>query len=570
MNSLIKSLTWTFTWTLTLGGVLSGCGSDADTTSNSTDVGKAEDPAAFWKTYTPDGIDFVHFCGDPNDRLLPQSLGAGCVIADFDQDNDNDIYFLQGNDLTETRATPSSNALYWNNGDGTFTLAGPEYGVDHDGFGISGSVADVDQDGDLDLYLCNLGPNALLLNNGDGTFQVAENAGGAQDDGFSTGSTFFDADQDGDLDLYVTRYVDWSLDIEAECVNLLGGSDFCPPGRYNRPLGDKFFRNEGGTFVEETRTAGFFGPVGHGLACTAGDINGDGWDDVYVANDQTPNFLWINNKDGTFSERAVQLGCATSNTGKSRAGMSATMIDIDGDLDLDIHVSNLEGESDGMFINQDGQFIDQSAAKALAGSSRKMTRWGAVFGDWDLDGHLEMFTACGRVLQTSQSDAADPYAERDMLHEISEPNSRFEPRPVDHRATNARAALASDLDGDLFPELIVTTAWSKPMFMRRWSTVREDKAFTLIRVMDNGLPAVGTIVDVHTKEGSVIRHNVRRDGGYAADTPPLLLCPNPSSVGKLEISWPNGDKQVISGPLDAGQKVINKEPILQKEVRSTD
>ena len=176
MNALIRS----FTWTLTAGGVLTGCGSDSDPSSTSTDLGKAEESAAFWETYIPEGIDFVHFCGDPNDRLLPQSLGAGCVIADFDQDNDNDIYFLQGNDLTQTRANPSSNALYWNKGDGTFTLAEAKCGVDHNGFGISGSVADVDQDGDLDVYLCNLGPNALLLNNGDGTFQAAENAGGAQ------------------------------------------------------------------------------------------------------------------------------------------------------------------------------------------------------------------------------------------------------------------------------------------------------------------------------------------------------------------------------------------------------
>ena len=298
----------------------------------------------------------------------------------------------------------------------------------------------------------------------------------------------------------------------------------------------------GGTFIEETRTAGFSGPVGHGLACTAGDINGDGWDDVYVANDQTPNFLWINNRDGTFSEQAVQLGCATSNTGKARAGMSATMIDIDGDLDIDIHVSNLEGESDGMFVNQDGQFIDQSAAKALAGSSRKMTRWGATFGDWDLDGHLEMFTACGMVLQTSQSDAADPYAERDMLHEITEPTGRFEPQPLDHRATNARAALTSDLDGDHFPELIVTTAWSKPMFMRHLSQEREDKAFTLIRVMDNGLPAVGAIVDVHTKEGSIIRHRVRRDGGYATDTPPLCCAPTPPALSSWKSDGPTATR----------------------------
>ena len=169
-----------------------------------------------------------------------------------------------------------------------------------------------------------------------------------------------------------------------------------------------------------------------------------------------------------------------------------------------------------------------------------------------------MFTACGMVLQTSQSDAADPYAERDMLHEqITEPTGRFEPRPLDHRATNARAALTSDLDGDHFPELIVTTAWSKPMFMPRRSPEREDKDFTLIRVLDNGLPAVGAIVDVHTTEGSVVRHRVRRDGGYATDTPPLLLCPDPAGVVKLEIRWPNGDKEPITGPCLPGQQSIN-------------
>ena len=192
----------------------------------------------------------MHFCGDPNDRLLPQSLGAGCVIADFDQDNDNDIYFLQGNDLTAPRATPSFNALYWNNGDGTFTLAGPKCGVDHNGFGISGSVADVDQDGDLDLYLCNLGPNALLLNNGDGTFQAVENA-----------VLKMRGSVPVQRSLMQTRMATWistspdtwiGPSILKQNVSTLGWIRFLP-ACHNRLLGDKFFQRKRETFVEETR-----------------------------------------------------------------------------------------------------------------------------------------------------------------------------------------------------------------------------------------------------------------------------------------------------------------------------
>ena len=511
---------------------------------------KHSNKAPFWEPYLPIGVGFSHNSGNTTSRLLPQSLGAGCIVADFDNDSDNDLYFLQGYDLEKNQVDSVGNALYWNDGKGNFELAPHSSGASDLGFGISGSVGDVDLDGDLDIYVCNLGPNALLLNNGDGTFQPAPNTGGAIDDGFSTGSTFFDADRDGDLDLYVTRYVDWSLDIEGECVNLLGGADFCPPGKYNRPLEDRFFLNESGTFVNQTEASGISGHPGHGLACAAGDVNGDGWDDLYVANDQMPNFLWINNGDNTFSEQATLLGCATSNTGKARAGMSVNLIDIDRDLDIDIHVSNLEGESDGLFLNQNGQFIDQSSSTGLAGKSRKMTRWGAIFGDWDLDGQFEMYTACGRVLQTSQSDSAAPYGEADLHLEFSQSTGRFEALAANEVPTNCRTVVAADLDGDLFPELVITQAWGDPIFMRRKSP--SDEAFAVIEVLHQGLPAIGAIVDVHTNSGEVHRYQVRTDGGYAATRPAVMLCPKPQAVREVRIQWPDGHEDVTQGPLSSG------------------
>ena len=504
----------------------------------------------FWEPYIPLGVRFSHTSGNTSSRLLPQSLGAGCIVADFDNDSDNDLYFLQGNDLEQQQANRSGNALYWNDGEGNFELAPDSCGASDTGFGISGSVGDVDLDGDLDIYICNLGSNTLLLNNGDGTFQRAPNSGGAIDDGFSAGSTFFDADRDGDLDLYVTRYVDWSLDIEGECVNLLGGVDFCPPGKYNRPLEDRFFLNEAGTFVDQTEASGISGHPGHGLACAAGDIDGDGWDDLYVANDQMPNFLWINNGDNTFSEQAALLGCATSNTGTARAGMSVNLIDIDRDLDVDIHVSNLEGESDGLFLNQNGQFIDQSSSTGLAGKSRKMTRWGTVFGDWNLDGQVEMYTACGKVLQTSQSNTSSLYGEVDLHLEFSQSIGRFEALATNEVPTNGRAVVAADLDGDAFPELIITQAWGDPIFMRRKSP--SDEAFAVIEVLHQGLPAIGAIVDVHTNSGEVHRHQVRTDGGYAAARPAVVLCPNPQAIRQVRIQWPDGHEDVTQGPLSSG------------------
>lgn len=526
--------------------LLAGC--DTDDQVQTSEERSSNSP--FWEPYIPLGIEFSHTNGSTSSRLLPQSLGAGCIVADFDNDSDNDLYFLQGYDLEKDQADRSGNALYWNDGEGNFELAPDSCGASDTGFGISGSVGDVDLDGDLDIYICNLGPNTLLLNNGDGTFQPAPNTGGAIDDGFSTGSTFFDADRDGDLDLYVTRYVDWSLNIEGECVNLLGGVDFCPPGKYNRPLEDRFFLNESGTFVDHTEASGISGHPGHGLACAAGDIDEDGWDDLYIANDQMPNFLWINNGDNTFSEQAALLGCATSNTGTPRAGMSVNLIDIDRDLDVDIHVSNLEGESDGLFLNQNGQFIDQSSSTGLAGKCRKMTRWGAVFGDWNLDGQLEMYTACGRVLQTSQSDSAAPYGEADLHLELSQSTARFEALPANEVPSDARAVVAADLDEDFFPELIITQAWGDPIFMRRNSP--SDEAFAVIEVLHQGLPAIGAVVDVHTNSGDVHRYHVRTDGGYAATRPAVMLCPKPQAVREVRIQWPDGHVDVTEGPLSSG------------------
>lgn len=513
-------------------------------------------PPLFWERYRPLGVEFTHESGDTTNCLLPQILGAGCIVADLDNDLDNDLYFLQGHDLHQENANHPGNALYWNNGEGNFELAPDTCGASDAGFGISASVADIDLDGDLDIYICNLGPNTLLLNNGDRTFQSVQDAGGAMDDGFSTGSTFFDSDQDGDLDLYVTRYVDWNMEIEFECVNLLGGADFCPPGKYNRPLEDRFFLNESGMFVDQTEASGISMHRGHGLACAAGDVNSDGWDDLYVANDQTHNFLWINNGDNTFSEQASVLGCATSNTGEARAGMSVNLIDFDCDLDFDIHVSNLEGESDGLFINQNGQFIDQSSTSRLAGKCRKMTRWGTAFGDWNLDGQLEMYTACGRVLQTSQSSPDSPYGEADLYLELSQQTGRFESLDSNKAPTNARAVVAADLDGDLFPELVITQAWGEPIFLRRKAPV--NKSFAVIEVLQQGLPAIGATIDVYLNSGVVNRYSIRTDGGYASASPASIMCANPQAISEIQILWPDRQKDVIKGPLPVGLTQFTK------------
>ena len=358
------------------GTILGSCGDDRvastpapPTTLELGNTNPTAPPSPWFIEVAGDrGIDFLHDSGARGRYRLPESLGAGAALFDADGDGDLDVYLLQGHDLDGSPdPTTSANRFYLNDGSGHFTDDTANAGLGDTGYGTGVAVADVDGDGDLDLYLANLGQDRLFINDGSGRFTPAgtDRMPGSAD--HSVAPSFLDFDRDGDLDLFIARYMDWSPEIEVECRNLLGDRDYCNPEIYGRGIADRLLENDGsGRFQDVSDISGISAVTGTGLASASTDLNGDGWPDIFVANDKTPDRLWINQGDGTFREEAGIRGCAMGLDGSPRAGMSVAFADLDADGDFEIHVSNIDGEADGLFQNNDGSFFDRAAGWGIA------------------------------------------------------------------------------------------------------------------------------------------------------------------------------------------------------------
>ena len=288
----------------------------------------------------------------------------------------------------------------------------------HDGYGMGATVGDIDNDGDSDLYVTNFGPNVLYRNNGDGTFaDITENST-TGDPLWSTSAAFLDYDRDGDLDLFVTNYVDFAMDNNKHCASAGGQRDYCGPRAYNAAP-DRLYRNEGdGRFTDVTTAAGLDAAFGSGLGVVCADFNLDGWVDIYVANDQRENQLWINGGDGRFTDHGPLSGSAVNMNGKAESSMGVTAGDFDGDGDEDLFMTHLATETNTLYLN-DGtaNFIDATDRFDLGFSSRPFTGFGSEWFDYDNDGTLDLFVANGAVtLEESRIGKSEyPYEQTNQL-----------------------------------------------------------------------------------------------------------------------------------------------------------
>ena len=353
------------------------------------------------------GLDFRHQSGFAGRHLLPEIIGGGVALADFDGDGDLDIYFVQGGSVLEP--ADHGNRLYFNRGDGAFEAA-PDAGAANRGYGIGVAAGDYDNDGDVDLYVTNYGPNVLLRNDGSGAFEDVSERAGVADDGFGTAATFFDLEPDGDLDLFVANYVEWHPAIERDCY-IDGFLTYCPPQNYGAPAPDRLYRNNGdGTFADATSALGLNAAFGNGLGAVAADFNRDGLADLFVANDMMVNQLWINTGAGLIDE-APYRGVAVDEHGMAKAGMGVATGDVDADGDTDLLVVNLRGQTDSFFRNQGEWFEDATEAVGLSASSRRHTRFGVVLADFDNDGWLDLYQANGRVAPREPRPGEDEFAE---------------------------------------------------------------------------------------------------------------------------------------------------------------
>ncbi len=395
-------LMWRWRLAVFLAGVTSaGCGSQAAPgkptiarLAPAVQPGAAEDEA---KTAAPvgepgpfrfvdiqpgSGVDFNHVSGMTAEKLFPTANGSGVALFDYDGDGKLDLYFATGNTLPLSVPPVASNRLYKNLGGGKFHDETERSGLGFRGYCHGITVGDIDNDGDPDVFLSNYGGDALFLNKGNGTFTEIGRAAGIWRPGtWSSSAAFLDYDSDGDLDLYVSRYGDWQYPRDAW---FCGDVDrqirrYCSPKQLT-PVRHTLFRNNGDhTFTDVTVAAGLARADGHGFAAVAADLDGDGKTDLYVANDQDPRFLYLNNGNGTFRDVSEDSGAAYDIEGRTQAGMGVDTEDVDGDGRPELFVTNFDNEYNTLYRNLGkGYFVDATASFGLAADSVPYISWGCA------------------------------------------------------------------------------------------------------------------------------------------------------------------------------------------------
>lgn len=404
------------------------------------------------------GISAKNVSGSKEKQYIVETLGAGAAWFDYDLDSDMDLYLVNGSSLDHlsSHTNRATNLLYRNNGDGTFTDVTREAGVGHTGWGFGCAVADVDNDGDKDLFVTNFGPNVLYRNNGDGTFTDITQDAGVGDDGWGTGAAFGDYDSDGYVDLFVTNYLEFdpnNLPDDRYC-QWKGTRVMCGPEGFPKAKSILYRNNGNGTFTDVTDLAGIARVEGYGLGVVFGDYDGDGDADIYVANDSTPNFLFRNNGDGTFTDVGLEAGVAYSDEGREQAGMGTDFGDFDNDGDEDLFITNFSDDYNTLYRNEGGFFfIDVSAQSGISRSSYYTLGWGTQFFDYDNDGDQDIFVANGHVYpQVDVSDPMTSYKQKNHLFR-NEGNGKFVEVSASsgkgmHTIRSSRAAAFADYDDD--------------------------------------------------------------------------------------------------------------------------
>ena len=433
-------------------------------------------------------------------------------------------------------------------------------------YGMGAAVGDYDNDGCPDLYLTTLGRNQLWRNNCDGTFTDTARDAGVADTGWSVSAAFLDVDRDGWLDLYVGHYLDWTPASNAPCFGPSGARTYCAPRVY-RPQPSRLYRNRGdGTFADVTVAAGMAGRFGPALGVATADFNGDGWIDLYVANDGEENQLWLNRHDGTFTDAGLLSGVALSEQGKAKAGMGVDAGDVDDDGDEDLVVVNLSGEGHNLYLNDGaGTFESRAAAWGLRYPTLPYTGFGAGWIDADNDGWLDLLTVNGTVQRIdAQVRAHDPLPLRQRKQLFRNTGGgRFadvtaQAGPVFEALDVGRGAAFGDLDNDGDTDVVVGNNGGAPQVLvnttdgrHHWIGLRlvEPAAAPDGRSRD----VLGARVVVMREGQPARRRRARADGSYASANDPRVLVGLGASAAapRVRVEWPDGRAEEWAGlPID--------------------
>jgi hypothetical protein len=528
-------------------------------------------PVLFTDVTRAAGIGFVHDSGAFGRKYLPETMGSGLAFLDYDGDGFQDLFFVNSADWPEKRRRAATQALYRNQGDGTFEDVTWKAGLAVEIYGIGVAAADYDNDGDTDLFINALGPDRLYRNRGDGTFADVTQRAGVSDPAFGSSVTWLDYDRDGFLDLFACNYVQWSPKEDIFCTLDGVSKSYCTPESY-RGATNRLYRNRGdGTFEDTTRKAGVYDPTGKSLGVVALDYDGDGWIDLAVANDTQPNFLYRNRRDGTFEETGKTAGIAFSEEGKARGAMGIDAADYDGSGRDSLVIGNFSNEMIALYHNEGrGLFIDDAAMAGIGQPSLLTLAFGCFFFDFDLDGILDIFVANGHVendinrVQPSVTYAEPPHLFRGLG------GGRFEQAegqagPDLQRPIVGRGAAHADYDNDGDLDIAVSTNNGPAILLRNdggntggWLRLR------LVGRHKSNRDAIGSVVRLHAGDVTSAR-TVRAAASYASQSElTLTFGLGPAKDGRfpvsdLQVTWPDGTTQAVTG-LEAGRLHVLEEP----------
>ena len=527
------------------------------------------DDAIFSERSKALGVEFHHFSGATGEYYFPEINGAGAALFDYDDDGDLDLFLVQGALLDPAASVddalfppasgqPVCDELYRNDsptgapgtrGERRFVRVTPASGIDGCSYGTGVTVGDYDADGWDDLYVSHYGSNRLWRNRGDGTFEDVTAASGAGEDRWSAAAAFFDYDRDGYLDLYVGNYADFRVANRRRCFAQAGYPDYCGPKSY-QPEPDRLLRNRGdGTFEETTLKAWPTRDYGYALGAIPADFDGDGWLDLYVANDQVPNQLWINQRDGTFRNDALLSGCAVNAQGHPEASMGVDAGDFDGDGDLDLFMTHVVNETNTLFVNDGtGLFEDRSVASGLGASSWRATGFGTAFLDYDNDGWLDLLAVNGGVtIQEELVARGDPFpfGQRDLLFR-NLGNGRFadvsgDGGPAFEATHVGRGAAFGDLDNDGDVDVVIHNNSGPAEILI--NEVGNRNAWTGLRLLGGpgGRDQLGALAGAIPAEGAPLWRLTRAAGSYASSNDPRVLFGlGQGGPARFEVRWADG------------------------------
>jgi hypothetical protein len=506
------------------------------------------------------GIDFVHENGARGKKYLPETMGSGVAVLDFDGDGKMDLYFVNGTPWPGeggSEGPPTVGRLFRNKGDGTFEDATARAGLATPRFGMGVAAADYDGDGDTDLFVTAVGPSALFRNDGGRFVDVAREAGvagepwvdekGREQQPVGSAAAFLDYDGDGVLDLYAARYVRWSR--ESDVFTSLDGKSkaYTVPDRYRGDSG-RLYRGRGdGTFEDVTEKAGVRRDDAKALGVAACDLDGDGDTDLVIANDTEPNHLFRNNGDGTFLECGLPSGVAYDAQGKARADMGVCAAIVDDGGSPVIATGTFSQEALAFYRRRPGEtftYVDDGALAGLAGPTFPSLTFGVLFVDADLDGRLDLAIANGHIEPTIQGVVRDiPYAQKSQLFR-NRGDGRFE--DVTARAGPAfatpgvgRGLAWTDYDGDGDPDLVLTQNGGAARLLRNEAPAGRKSIRIRLEGSGKNRDALGARV-MASEEGRTQVLERQSGGSYLSESEPTLLfgLVDGAAVLGVVVRWP--------------------------------